>query len=1044
MLMKFLQNLKLSIKIPAIIVIVLGTGLMLMGQIGGRMTEVMLKEEGTERLVLVRQARKRALDSWTETVMSDLASSAISDQSSRMFNEFGSAWTALGDDPSTYLVQKYITDNPNPLGSRQALGYARDMTNYSKLHRRYHRGFLAQLEEKGYYDIFLIDLAGNIIYTVMKEDDFAQNVTRGPLAQSGLADVFNDVTARDTTDPFVSKFAHYGPSSDAPAAFAGVGVRSPSGALLGVLAYQISMKGITSVMAARDGLGETGQAYLVDSEGMLASDLNGLEGATTLDHQISIPPVTAALAGEIGVFEGVGALGEAAIIAYAPVDLFGLNKALIVEQSEAELLAPIRAQAHFLELVSAALMLALCAASVVIARSVAKPLQQVERAMAEIAQENYETVVPFTQRTEEVGQIARTLQAFSTKLAQGDALARDATLKGAAFAAGSSAMMMADTAFKITYTNAAMTALIAAREASFRQTYPELDPGSVIGQPLTIFHESSGWVQRLMDDQATLPMTVHVAVGDGRYTLDLAEVVMRDTGRIGYVLEWRDVTETQMNTAILSSLQANQIVLEMTPQGLVTAANQNGLDAMGVSAETLLGRNIQDLLSSEARTGTELWSILAQNKPVTGRLTLRGESVSPVELQGALTPVSDRNGAPLKTVLIASDVTQAQEEIVRSEADRARMQAEQQHVVEALRVNLRKLSDGDLSSRIDDAFSSEYEQLRADFNAATTNLRAAMLTVIENSIAIETEALEISGAAEDLSRRTETQAATLEETAAALDQLTSSVTSSSQGAHDANRVVLEARQKATSSGIVVQQAVDAMGEIESSSSQISKIISVIDDIAFQTNLLALNAGVEAARAGEAGRGFAVVASEVRALAQRSSEAAREIDRLISASTDHVQRGVGLVGEAGTALDGILASVIDIAGRVSEIATSAQEQSAGLAEINTAVNALDQVTQQNAAMFEQTTAASHSLKRGALVLSDTVAKFKTGGEDAPQPRGARATPRKPDAPDVSDNPAKSARDGWYDKGDTPDAPPRTSPAKRSVNGGLTDGADWEDF
>jgi methyl-accepting chemotaxis protein len=168
-----------------------------------------------------------------------------------------------------------------------------------------------------------------------------------------------------------------------------------------------------------------------------------------------------------------------------------------------------------------------------------------------------------------------------------------------------------------------------------------------------------------------------------------------------------------------------------------------------------------------------------------------------------------------------------------------------------------------------------------------------------------------------------------------------------------------------------------MGEIENSSAQISKIISVIDDIAFQTNLLALNAGVEAARAGEAGRGFAVVASEVRALAQRSSDAAREIDSLISASTTHVRRGVGLVGQAGEALEGILTSVADISARVAEIAASSQEQSAGLAQINTAVNQLDQVTQQNAAMFEQTTAASQALTREAQSLTVTTAQFHIG-------------------------------------------------------------------
>jgi methyl-accepting chemotaxis protein len=181
--------------------------------------------------------------------------------------------------------------------------------------------------------------------------------------------------------------------------------------------------------------------------------------------------------------------------------------------------------------------------------------------------------------------------------------------------------------------------------------------------------------------------------------------------------------------------------------------------------------------------------------------------------------------------------------------------------------------------------------------------------------------------------------------------------------------------------MVVREAVDAMGEIQTSSGQISRIISVIDDIAFQTNLLALNAGVEAARAGEAGRGFAVVASEVRALAQRSSDAAREINDLISESGKHVSRGVDLVGQSGEALNQIVDSVSNISVHVSEIAISANEQSSGLAEINKSVNQLDQVTQQNAAMFEETTAASHALTKEAETLSNTMSRFKAGEEES---------------------------------------------------------------
>jgi methyl-accepting chemotaxis protein len=233
---------------------------------------------------------------------------------------------------------------------------------------------------------------------------------------------------------------------------------------------------------------------------------------------------------------------------------------------------------------------------------------------------------------------------------------------------------------------------------------------------------------------------------------------------------------------------------------------------------------------------------------------------------------------------------------------------------------------------------------------------------------------EITHAADDLSRRTEQQAASLEETAAALDEITATVHKSAEGAGEAADVMKTAEEVASASSQVVQETISAMKAIEASSGQIASIIGVIDEIAFQTNLLALNAGVEAARAGEAGRGFAVVASEVRALAQRSADAAKEIKTLIGASSIQVQKGVGLVDRTGQSLERLLALVEKIDHRVAAIASSAAEQATGLREVNTAMNQMDQVTQQNAAMVEQSTAASHALAQESSTLAALVERF----------------------------------------------------------------------
>ncbi|MFN3521638.1 MAG: methyl-accepting chemotaxis protein [Phenylobacterium sp.] len=328
----------------------------------------------------------------------------------------------------------------------------------------------------------------------------------------------------------------------------------------------------------------------------------------------------------------------------------------------------------------------------------------------------------------------------------------------------------------------------------------------------------------------------------------------------------------------------------------------------------------------------------------------------------------------------------------RASQERAALQAsveeERRVVVDSLAGGLEKLAEGDLAFRLDQAFAPQFEKLRTDYNRAVERLEATLASIIASTNGMNGSIRELSQAAGALSRRTEQQAASLEETAAALDEITATVSKSAAGAKQASGVVAAARDDAGRSAEVVSRAVSAMGQIEQSSHQISQIIGVIDEIAFQTNLLALNAGVEAARAGESGRGFAVVASEVRALAQRSAEAAKEIKTLISASTEQVGAGVHLVAETGEALERIVARVAEIDGLVSEIAASSQEQAIGLNEVNTAVNRMDQTTQQNAAMVEESTAASHALAAEAQSLAQAVSRFRIGRSSSSGP-AARA-------------------------------------------------------
>jgi len=418
--------------------------------------------------------------------------------------------------------------------------------------------------------------------------------------------------------------------------------------------------------------------------------------------------------------------------------------------------------------------------------------------------------------------------------------------------------------------------------------------------------------------------------------------------------------ESLQNAGKIAAISRAQAVIEFEVDGKILTANENFLKAVGYSLNEIVGRH-HSMFCDKDYTGsadyTRFWEKLRGGEFFSNEFKRITKSGQVIHIQASYNPIFDEDGRVLKVVKFAQDVT-------------GRVNA-----VEAIAVGLERLADCNIRVSIDKPFIPEFERLRKNFNTAISEFQRTLSNVLGETGALTANSDSLNNDAKSLGQRTEQQAAALEQASAALEQITVTVKEASQRAIDTRELVGEARKATGDSVVVVQSAIDAIGRIETASKEISSIIDVIDQIAFQTNLLALNAGVEAARAGDAGKGFAVVAQEVRELAQRSAAAAREIASLISNSSKAVEQGVKLVSNTGEALGKINTFVDSINQNVDAIATGATEQATSLAEINTAVNQLDQVTQQNASLVSSISHSGTVLADGAGKMRQLVDLFK---------------------------------------------------------------------
>ncbi|MEM7727797.1 MAG: methyl-accepting chemotaxis protein [Pseudomonadota bacterium] len=942
-----------------------------------------ITEISEAKLDAVLSSKIMAFEDLVAEIDRDIQTQATNPAVQDAVQAFSQSWAALDGNPKDALQSAYIKNNPHPVGSKENLNKAPDGSAYSDVHAAYHPFFRTLLQDRGYYDIFLFDMSGNLVYSVFKETDFATNLKSGPYATTDLGTAFR-AAADGAGGTHIFDFAPYSPSANAPASFISTPIMGVSGEQIGVLAYQMPIDRVNHIMDLEGALGETGMIYAIGPDMLMRSDLGTSSETTILSQKVETDAARSALSGTPSTGRYTDFRGIETLSAYRPVNAGGFEWAFIAQQDATEVFAKVTKLRNHLLAELAVFCLVLTAVGIWMGRSVSGPIQKLSRRMSAMGEGDYTSDIPGDGRPDEIGQMAHSISSFRDGLLSGMEGNRISLYKGSAFDGSSIAMMIVNRDFDVTFVNDATMALFRDNLHVFREEWPAFDPEKIIGMSIDVFHKNPSHQRRILDNPANLPFETDIILGPLTIHLSISGVFDRDGEYVGNVLQWDDVTGDRLNAGILNAMEQSQAMIEFHPNGFIIGANENFLKATGYALEEIVGKHHRIFMNpNEVNTPEyqKFWDDLASGKAATGLFERQDKTGKTLWLDATYNAVTNSSGKTYKVVKIATDVTEAHVARASQEKELKRRTEVQNQVVSSLAGGLKALADGDLTHLIETPFDTDYEALRHDFNTAVEKLSRTIAEITGSTVNIKTGSVELSRASDDLSKRTENQAASLEETAAALNQITATVQQSANAAEEARSVVSDAKADAEAGGEVVQSTVGAMGAIKESSEKISQIIGVIDEIAFQTNLLALNAGVEAARAGEAGRGFAVVASEVRALAQRSSDAAKDIKNLISASSHHVDSGVSLVDKTGEALEKIVAQVVSIDALVSDITTSAKEQATGLAEVNTAVTDMDRVTQRNAAMVEESTAACHALSGETESLNALVSRFKVDGAHA---------------------------------------------------------------
>ncbi|MFT6071653.1 MAG: methyl-accepting chemotaxis protein [Alphaproteobacteria bacterium] len=889
-LSRFFNNLKIAQKITVIIAIAaLITGIFSGSAASWVSSSHIMQKQESDLKNTLHEASK-LINNYFVNLKNDIQQAANSNITAKAIQDFDIAWSQL-EKPQKYLQQTYINNNPHPVGEKDKLNSANDGSLYSDIHRQYHNMFSAQKDAKGYYDIFLFNKNGDLVYSVYKELDYATNMNSGKWRNSGLGQIFQKIAKNPSQGTIAyDDFKPYAPSSDAPAAFIASPVYNAQQQFVGVIAYQMPIDRFSQLFHMTD---KNYSMYIVGNDGTLRNDLY-----RTKENDIG---ATQAKIQNINDMHGrfltdmPGLIFEKSLYMIDEISFQGTIWTAVIEHNQ-KLIDTIIWNTKFYSLLAALFGSSIVAVlGYLYARSFARPIVKLSETVDKLAN-GYDVDIPCKNNTDELGILARSLTTIHT---QAQASAR---IKAAVD--GADAMfMIADEDLKIIYSNNKVQNALLQSEGHFKQAMPNINLNKIIGTNLLDFYgDKNNHIKNILSSLHE-PHATKLDFDNRNFNLVITPVYDQSGNRIGFVTEWSETT------AQVKAAQAAEL------------------------------RNVQ-----EQEIETQVAEVIqaAANGNFKERLNVNDDRQSIVTISNGINKICE-------TV---------------------------ENFFNDLNHTVNGFADGDLTQSLQGNYSGDFNGVKESLNKSFATLRGTIQEISTVGNAIRTSSADITTGADDLSGRTEAQAASIEETVATMEEMSASVRNNANSAIQVTSLAQETLQQAESGRNVVAQAVTAMNQIETSARRITEIVSVIDSIASQTNLLALNAAVEAARAGEAGKGFAVVASEVRTLASRCSEAARDIRGLITGSNAQVIDGVKLVSATGTALSDIVASVTNVTTTISAISQASREQATGIEEISGAISQMDEITQQNAGLADNSAANARELSKEAEALSDLVRSFKT--------------------------------------------------------------------